>query len=106
MPLTEELKWLAVDFDGTLARNTWSAHNPTSELGSPIWENLYKLDLAVEAGYKIVIHTARPSTDYFDIEAWLIKYDVPFKFIQTGKILAALYIDDRARKADAESWIP
>lgn len=102
----DKLRWLAIDFDGTLALNTWSIDNPTSDLGKPIIENLAKLRAAVAAGYKIVIHTARPSTDYQVIESWLIENKVPFKFIQTGKILAALYVDDRARHADAESWIP
>jgi hypothetical protein len=101
-----DLLWLAVDLDGTLAEPVWTPANPTSEIGPPIAANVEKLRAAVAAGYKPVIHTSRPSTDYEAIEAWLRHHEIPFSRIQTGKILAALYIDDRARTADAESWIP
>lgn len=105
-PPRRELLWLAVDLDGTLAEPVWRPDNPTSEIGAPIPKNVEKLRAAVAAGYKPVIHTARPSTDYEAIEAWLRHHEIPFSRIQTGKILAALYIDDRARHADAESWLP
>ena len=100
-----ELLWDAVDFDGTLAHGTWSVENPTAVPGAPIWANLHKLLDLVEAGRKIIIHTARPSSDYELIEAWLKHYDVPFHQIVTGKLLAARYIDDRAVPADADTWL-
>lgn len=101
-----ELKWLAIDLDGTLAESIWSHENPTSAIGDPIGRNVAKLRKAVAAGYKVVIHTARPSTDYEAIEAWLIRHEIPFRSIVTGKVLAALYIDDRGRHESEESWIP
>lgn len=105
-PPRSNLLWLAVDLDGTLAKPVWTPDNPTSEIGDPIWSNISKLRLAVEAGYKIVIHTSRPWTDYEAIESWLNHWRIPFSRIVCGKILAALYIDDRGRHADAESWLP
>lgn len=101
-----KLLWLAVDLDGTLAEPVWTADNPVAEIGTPLWFNEIKLERAVKAGYKVVIHTSRPWTDYEAIEAWLNHYEIPWHKIQCGKILAALYIDDRGRHSDAESWIP
>jgi hydroxymethylpyrimidine pyrophosphatase-like HAD family hydrolase len=95
----ETLKWLAVDFDGTL-----SDTNEDFSIGSPIKENIEKLRECTELGYKVIIHTARHWEQYMEIEEWLVKHDVPFKFIQCGKILAHRYIDDRAIPADAKSW--
>jgi len=105
-PPRSDLLWAAVDLDGTLATSVWRPDNPTSDIGTPIWANVEKLDELVEAGYKIMIHTSRPDTDYENIEGWLNHYHIPFKVIRTGKPLAILYIDDRGRHADAASWLP
>lgn len=101
-----KLLWIGVDLDGTLAQPIWTPENPTSEIGDPIWENVEKLRQAVKAGYKPIIHTARPWTDYERIEGWLNHYSIPYKEIQCGKPLYAAYIDDRAINADDESWVP
>lgn len=106
VPQRHDLLWLAVDLDGTLAEGIWMPSNPTSAIGDPIRRNLVKLREAVRAGYKPVIHTSRPWTDYEAIEAWLIHHDIPFKSIVCGKLLAALYIDDRARYSEDSSWLP
>lgn len=100
-----DLLWDAVDFDGTLAQSSWTPEKPTAVPGPPIQENVAKLGALVEAGRKVVIHTARPSSDYELIESWLTFYEIPFHRIVTGKLLAARYIDDRAVPADAESWL-
>jgi hypothetical protein len=106
LPPLSHLKWLAIDLDGTLAEPLWTSDNPTNLIGDPIRINVIKLREAVRAGYKVVVHTSRPWTDYASIEAWLTLYDIPFRDIQCGKILAELYIDDRGRHASASSWIP
>lgn len=106
MTFSEPLKWLGVDFDGTLFESLWSIDNPTSDIGEPIWANVIKAKLAYQAGYKIIVHTARPSTDYAAIEAALNEYEIPFKFITTGKILVASYVDDRGVHESAPSWNP
>lgn len=100
------LLWLAVDLDGTLAEPVWTADNPVAEIGPPIEANVRKLREAVLAGFKVVIHTSRSWTDYEAIEAWLNHYAIPWHKIQPGKILAVLYIDDRGRHSDSESWMP
>jgi hypothetical protein len=101
-----ELLWLAVDLDGTLAEPLWTPGNPTTEIGKPIHWNVRKLNFAVIHGYKVVIHTSRPWTDYEAIEAWLNHFEIPWHKIQCGKLLAKLYIDDRARHSEDDSWLP
>lgn len=105
-PLRTKLLWVGVDLDGTLAEPLWAPENPTSEIGDPIPVNLLKVDELVAAGYKIIIHTSRPWTDYQIIEQWLNHYSIPYKEIQCGKPLYAAYIDDRAIHAEEESWLP
>lgn len=100
------LLWAAVDLDGTLADPVWTAGNPTSEIGPPRWDRVELLEDVVAAGYKVVIHTSRPWTDYENIEGWLNHWDIPFDKIQCGKLLAKIYIDDRARWSEADSWLP
>lgn len=98
------LKWIGVDLDGTLAHSLWTSENPTSEIGLPIKRNVKKLHRAIKKGYKPIIHTSRPWTDYQNIEGWLQHYNIPFKEIQCGKPLYHRYIDDRAIKASAARW--
>jgi hydroxymethylpyrimidine pyrophosphatase-like HAD family hydrolase len=106
IPPRASLNWLAIDLDGTLAEPLWTAENPTSEIGAPIQRNLIKLREAVRSGYKAVIHTSRPWTDYEAIEYWLNQNEIPFRAIQCGKLLAAAYIDDRAIHAEQWNWRP
>lgn len=101
-----KLLWVGVDLDGTLAAPLWTPSNPTSEIGDPIWENVAKLKALVAQGYKPIIHTSRPWTDYEAIENYLVHYGIPFKEIQCGKPLYAAYIDDRAIDAADEDWTP
>jgi len=105
-PLRDKLIWVGIDLDGTLATPVWTPDNPTTDIGDPIWDNVKKLYALVGAGYKIIVHTSRPWTDYQIIEQWLRYHDIPYKEIQCGKPLYAAYIDDRAINADAEDWTP
>lgn len=105
LPIRTKLEWVGVDLDGTLAM-AWNPSMGLSEIGDPIWENVEKLKAVVSAGYKAIVHTARPWSDYENIKHWLTHYDIPFKEIQCGKPLYAAYIDDRAVRADDESWMP
>lgn len=98
----EDLMWLATDLDGTLAKSIW----PKPGIGQPIWKNVGKLHEAIDGGYKIVIHTSRHWEDYELIEEWLAHYNIPVTKIVCGKPLAKLYIDDKGRHADAESYLP
>jgi hypothetical protein len=101
-----DLLWAAIDLDGCLAEGIWTPDNPTSHIGYPIWRNVHKARDLEAAGYKNVIHTSRGWNDYENIEGWLNFYNVPFRRIVCGKLLAAIYIDDRARHSDDESWFP
>lgn len=88
---TDKLLHVGVDLDGTLAEAVW----PELGIGKPIAKTVdYIRDLS-KKGYKIIIFTARGSSEYKDIEAWLNDNDIPFKWIHTGKPLMAAYIDDR-----------
>lgn len=105
-PLRTKLLWVGVDLDGTLAEPLWTPDNPTSEIGDLIPRNAEKVMELVRNGYKIIIHTSRPWTDYQIIEQWLNHYGIPYKEIQCGKPLYAAYVDDRAVHAEEESWLP
>lgn len=106
IPPRKDLKWLAVDLDGTLCWPTWKPDQKRSVIGDVIPENYAKLMEAHFAGYNIIIHTARHWTDYEMIEAWLNKHEIPHRGIICGKILSAAYIDDKSINARAASWIP
>lgn len=103
-PPRSHLIWAAVDLDGTLAEGIWTPEDPTSKIGPPIRRNVVKLIKLVESGYKIHIHTARPWHDFERIETWLIFHQIPFHGIHCGKILAAVYIDDRAVHESEDDW--
>lgn len=103
-PPRQDLLWIGADLDGTLAKGVWTPGNPTSDIGQPILENVERLREAVRRGYKSIIHTARPGTDYENIEKWCLHHDVPFKFIITGKPLFKVYLDDRAAHPNAPDY--
>lgn len=105
-PLRDKLIWVGVDLDGTLAYPLWTPDNPTSDIGDPIPESIKKVQELVDNGYKVIVHTSRPWTDYQAIEQWLVHYGIPFKEIQCGKPLYAAYVDDRAVRAEESSWLP
>lgn len=106
VPQRDELLWIGVDLDGTLAEPLWTPQNPTTAIGEPIRRNVVKLNEAVRRGYKPIIHTSRPWTDYEAIESWLVQHQIPFRGIVPGKLLAAIYVDDRARHSEESSWLP
>jgi hypothetical protein len=102
----DSLLWYAIDLDKTLAQSNWSPDNPTFEIGEPMWENIRKAREVEAAGYKIIVHTSRPWGDYENIEGWLNHYNVPYRRIVCGKLLAIRYVDDKAINADEASWLP
>lgn len=103
-PPRSDLKWLAVDLDGTLAEPVWTPESPGPDVGTPIQKNVDKVHDAVARGYKIIIHTSRSWTDYEYVESWLLFHNVPWHRIVCGKLLAAAYIDDRAVHESAVKW--
>jgi hypothetical protein len=87
----EDMKWIAVDLDGTLAMTQ-----------APDYLLEYPIEGAVEAmqqldrdGWKIVIYTARHWADYQIIEDWCQAWNIPARRIICGKLLFRYFIDDR-----------
>jgi len=105
-PTRTQLLWAAVDFDQTLAESRWTPENPAYEVGDPIAANVGKLFELKDAGYKIVIHSARGWEQYETVESWLQYHGIPFDKIVLGKLLAQVYCDDRAVNASADTWLP
>jgi len=97
-----DLIWAAIDLDGTLAEHVW----PDPGIGEPIWENVAKLRVLMRYGYTIVIHTSRGWEAYEQIEAWLLAYGIHADKIICGKLLAKIYVDDKAVHESEESWLP
>jgi len=93
IPLTEdELKWLLVDFDGTIADNSgYPDFAPTT----PIKDAVASLMALVSYGWKICIYTARPWGEYRTVESWCEQHHVPVRRIICGKPLGRYVIDDR-----------
>lgn len=111
LPPRGNLLWAAVDLDGTLADGIWTPDNPTSDIGplktypsgKTARDLCYQL---IDAGYKIVVHTSRSWTDLENIERWLDFWEIPYRQVVCGKLLAAVYIDDRNKDIFDESWVP
>ena len=103
--MSEELRVVGMDFDGTLFVNDWTPENPHASIGKPIERNLLKLRDLIAAGYEIVIYTARHWGDYDDIYAALIQQGIRPKAVVCGKLLACAYVDDRAVHADEPDWL-
>lgn len=99
-----DLKWAAVDFDGTIAHSSWTPDNPLALPGEPIYDNLLKLEELRQAGFKIYVHSSRPWADYELLESYLNHHHIAFDGIILGKLLAHVYVDDRAVNASALDW--
>lgn len=100
-PPRSDLKWIGVDFDGTICQTEY----PEYRMGEPILDAVAKVHKYAFLGWKIAIHTSRPSADYEAIEAWLNHYGVPFHRIVTGKLLCKAYVDDRNVRPEDEEWV-
>ena len=87
----KDLKWLGVDLDATIAES----HLPEFILEKPFPGAKEALDKLVLDGWKIVIYTARPWSEYSVIEEWLKEYDIPVSRIICGKLFCKYFIDDR-----------
>lgn len=89
----EDIKWVGIDWDDCLFHNT----------GFPDFTPTHPYEGAVEAmkyldylGYKITIFTARPWSDYQNIENFCEYYNIPVRRIICGKPLLKWMIDDKA----------
>jgi 5-methylcytosine-specific restriction endonuclease McrA len=87
----EELRWIGVDWDGTIMET----HPPRFEFVKPLEGAVESLKELHKKGWKITIYTARPWVDYNKIESACIKFEIPFRRIICGKPLFKYMIDDR-----------
>ena len=98
-------KTIAVDVDGVIYKaQPWAPK--TKLLGELMPGCIDELKKFIDAGWDIVIHTARHPNQFDDIERELILDDVPYdRFWRgEGKPLADVYLDDRAVTFDGE-WL-
>jgi len=92
-PITEpEIKWLGIDFDGTLCN---SSGFPDYIPGEPLPGAVEAMKEFDAMGYKITIFTARHWADHHNIEKWCEKYEIPVRRIICGKPLLLRMVDDR-----------
>ena len=87
-----ELKWILIDFDNTIVQSTGYPKFEVIGAKKGVRSALLKL---MKKGYRIHVHTARPSSEYRDIETFLQEFNIPHHSIHTGKELGVMYIDDR-----------
>lgn len=94
-PTNDDLKWIGIDYDNTIAKN--SGYPDFTPL-DPLEDTKESIVLLASRGYKPTIYTARPSSDVFMLEEWLKKYDIEHSIrrLFTGKELFRHMIDDRA----------
>lgn len=85
-----DLKWIGVDLDLTIAHN-----DENFNLLEPIEGAKEALEQLTARGYKIIIYTARPWSEYQDVEDWLGNYAIPYRRIICGKPLFKYIIDDK-----------
>ena len=99
---------VAVDLDGTLLAALWTPENRTREFGGLLPDVFRRLDELIDQGYDLVVHTSRPGEDLPAIVAQLDRAGLMPYFVDiiTDKFLAELYVDDKARHAGEESWLP
>lgn len=87
----DELLWVGVDLDKTLAEGIW----PKEGIGKPIKGAREFLNKLVEKGFKITIFTSRPWSHHKCIEDWCSDNGMPVRRIICGKPLFRCTIDDR-----------
>ena len=94
-----ELKWIAMDLDGTLAftKPEEDFSLDKAQVNYPLVQSMKR---ARKKGKRFIIYTSRHWDDYPVIEKWLHKHRVPFKFIMCGKPLVDKYVDDRNLSPD------
>lgn len=98
-PTNEQLTWLGVDFDQTIADNTGF---PDFKMTQPLDGAHDALTALVNEGYKIIVYTARGWSDHGEIREFMKKHELPYHEIVCGKLLAKYYIDDRNLAFDGD----
>lgn len=95
----EELKWIGVDFDGTIFGNTGY---PEYLLTEPLPGAKDALQRMADQGWKIIIYTSRPWVEHEVVESHLEKHGIPFRRIVCGKMFVKYMVDDRNVEFDGD----
>lgn len=95
MRTSEQLKWLLIDFDDTIAKNTGY---PDYKLIEPLDGAYTALKRFAEHGFKVTVYTARPWNEYELIEDFMKKYGLEYRRIICGKPLGRWIVDDRNKE--------
>lgn len=101
---------VAIDFDGTIAK--YDHYRGKGVFGDPIAEAKNFIKLLKNMGWIVIINTTR--SEIHAVEAYLMVHGIPFDFINYNpeneiqdlsdkKVLADVYVDDRAVRFDG-SW--
>ncbi len=83
-----------VDFDGTIA--AYDGWKGIAVYGEPLTGAAATLAELRDAGWEVLVYTARNWEERAEIEAYLHKHGIPFTQVVCGKPLGAVYIDDRS----------
>ena len=106
--LPDPKKTIVCDIDDTILTTI----NRDYDNSQPKMEVIVGLRALKDAGWRIVLHTARGqgrsngNIDLVredvarDVETFCAKYDVPYDELILGKVWAAYYIDDRALRPE------
>lgn len=100
-------KNLAVDLDGTLLE--YNGYKGATHFGDPLPGMVDLLNKVKEAGWCIIIWTARRETGA--MKEHLAKHNIPYDYINchpwpkdgSNKVSADIYLDDRAINFDGKS---
>lgn len=101
LPLGKKLT-ISIDVDGTVAdcsRIDFSkADGDSDELmkAVPVRGALAAVRKLYKQGHKIVFHSSRPENSRQVTAKWLRKHGFPFHYLEMGKFVAHVYVDDRA----------
>jgi len=89
---SNELKWVGIDFDDTICRNSGFPDFIPTELLPFAREAIHGI---IANGFKPVIFTARTWAEYNIVEDFVKKQRLPIAKIICGKPLFRIMIDDR-----------
>lgn len=93
-------KTAVIDIDGIICEE-----GPTFErsLAAPIAGARQDIDTIAEAGYRIILHTARSWSEFAVTERWLYDNGICYDALVMGKPVADIVVDDRSVKSLKEA---
>jgi hypothetical protein len=95
----EELKWVGIDFDDTIANNSGFPDFTPTTLLPDAREGINGI---IANGFKPVIFTARTWAEYNIVEDFVKQHNLPIAKIICGKPLFRCMIDDRNIEFDGD----